>query len=92
MMQSPSLATRHSYINHRSPDLTSPPAFLHFHELRTYSPIIADPIKLTNMSAESMTSHRHNDYVGGDASAGRIPGAEKATSGHQYNSIFPKSE
>lgn len=44
------------------------------------------------MSAESMTSHRHNDYVGGDASKGRIPGAEKATSGHQFNAIFPKSE
>ncbi|EPS96479.1 hypothetical protein FOMPIDRAFT_1130316 [Fomitopsis schrenkii] len=44
------------------------------------------------MSAESMTSHRHNDYVGGDASKGRIPGAEKATSGHQFNAIFPKSD
>ncbi|KAH9831187.1 uncharacterized protein C8Q71DRAFT_727014 [Rhodofomes roseus] len=43
------------------------------------------------MSAESMTAQRHNDYVGGDASRGRIPGADKASTGHQYEAIFPKS-
>ncbi|KDQ60365.1 hypothetical protein JAAARDRAFT_46089 [Jaapia argillacea MUCL 33604] len=42
------------------------------------------------MSKEAMTSGRHNDFVGSDASAGRIPGAEKATSGHYYNAVFPK--
>ncbi|EED82736.1 predicted protein [Postia placenta Mad-698-R] len=42
------------------------------------------------MSGESITSQRHNDYVGGDASQGRIPGANKATTGHQYASVFPK--
>ncbi|KZT63829.1 hypothetical protein DAEQUDRAFT_747708 [Daedalea quercina L-15889] len=44
------------------------------------------------MSAESMTAHRHNDYVGGDASLGRIPGADQATTGHHYNAIFPKEQ
>ncbi|KAI0726579.1 hypothetical protein C8Q72DRAFT_783436 [Fomitopsis betulina] len=44
------------------------------------------------MSAESITSLRHNDCVGGDASKGCIPGAEKATSGHRYNAIFPTSD
>ncbi|CCL99777.1 uncharacterized protein FIBRA_01799 [Fibroporia radiculosa] len=42
------------------------------------------------MSAESMTSRRHNDYVGGEASAGRIPGAQDATTGHYYTAVFPK--
>jgi len=42
------------------------------------------------MSAESMTSQSLNDYVGGEASAGRIPGADKATTGHQYEAVFPK--
>ena len=37
-----------------------------------------------------MTSRRHNDYIGSDANAGRIPGAEKATTGHHYVSVFPK--
>ena len=39
------------------------------------------------MSSESMTSNRHNDFVGGDASKGRIPGAEDATSGHHFVSV-----
>ncbi|PCH45037.1 hypothetical protein WOLCODRAFT_77879 [Wolfiporia cocos MD-104 SS10] len=42
------------------------------------------------MSAEYTTSRRHNDYVGGDASAGRIPGADEAQAGHYYNAVFPK--
>ncbi|TCD68673.1 Cholesterol 7-alpha-monooxygenase [Steccherinum ochraceum] len=33
---------------------------------------------------------RHNEYVGSDANSGRIPGAEKATTGHHYISVFPK--
>ena len=39
-----------------------------------------------------VTNMRHNDYVGGDASMGRIPGAEQAATGHQYVSVFPKGE
>ncbi|EPQ53532.1 hypothetical protein GLOTRDRAFT_63126 [Gloeophyllum trabeum ATCC 11539] len=42
------------------------------------------------MSNESVTSHRHNDYVGTDANSARIPGAEKATTGHSYTAVFPK--
>lgn len=42
------------------------------------------------MSKEAITAQRHNEYVGSDANAGRIPGAEKATSGHNYIAIFPK--
>ncbi|KAH9928588.1 hypothetical protein B0H21DRAFT_712129 [Amylocystis lapponica] len=42
------------------------------------------------MSPSSITDQRHNDYVGGDASMGRIPGADKATTGHQYDAMFPK--
>lgn len=42
------------------------------------------------MSEESMTTRRHNDYVGSNANAGRIPVAEKATTGHHYISVFPK--
>ncbi|KAH9924199.1 uncharacterized protein B0H18DRAFT_878149 [Fomitopsis serialis] len=38
-----------------------------------------------------MTAQRHNDYVGGDASRARIPGADKATTGHQYEAIFPNT-
>lgn len=34
----------------------------------------------------------HNDIVGTDANISRIPGAEKATSGHQYEAVFPKGE
>ncbi|PSR78577.1 hypothetical protein PHLCEN_2v7324 [Hermanssonia centrifuga] len=40
----------------------------------------------------SITDTRHNDYVGNDANIGRIPGAEKATTGHHYVSVFPKGE
>lgn len=50
------------------------------------------PHSPSTMSAESITSLRHNDCVGGDASKGCIPGAEKATSGHRYNAIFPTSK
>ncbi|KAI0827107.1 hypothetical protein BC628DRAFT_1435010 [Trametes gibbosa] len=35
------------------------------------------------------TSGRHNDFVGGDASKGRIVGAEKATTGHHFVSVDP---
>lgn len=42
------------------------------------------------MSQRNITDTRHNDYVGGDASKGRIPGAEKATTGHHFVSVFPK--
>lgn len=38
----------------------------------------------------SITDGLHNDYVGGEASAGRIPGAEKATTGHFYEGVFAK--
>ncbi|KAI0746956.1 hypothetical protein C8Q80DRAFT_809936 [Daedaleopsis nitida] len=34
-----------------------------------------------------LTSERHNDFVGGDASKGRIPGAEKATTGHHFVAV-----
>ncbi|KAF7797668.1 hypothetical protein EIP86_008868 [Pleurotus ostreatoroseus] len=37
-----------------------------------------------------VTDTRHNDYVGGDASMGRIPGSEQATTGHHFVSVFPK--
>lgn len=39
-----------------------------------------------------ITDQRHNDYVGSDANIGRIPGAEKATTGHHYIEVFPKGE
>lgn len=42
------------------------------------------------MSQRNVTDTRHNDFVGGDASRGRIPGAENATSGHFYVAVFPK--
>lgn len=42
------------------------------------------------MSQRNVTDTRHNDFVGGDASIGRIPGAENATSGHHFVSVFPK--
>ncbi|TFK47499.1 hypothetical protein OE88DRAFT_1810975 [Heliocybe sulcata] len=42
------------------------------------------------MSENAATSHRHNDYVGNAANADRIPGAEKATTGHSYVAVFPK--
>ncbi|KAH9852456.1 hypothetical protein C2E23DRAFT_921093 [Lenzites betulinus] len=35
------------------------------------------------------TFGRHNDFVGGDASKGRIAGAEKATTGHHFVSVDP---
>ncbi|KAI0766301.1 hypothetical protein BC629DRAFT_899840 [Irpex lacteus] len=37
-----------------------------------------------------VTDTRHNDYVGTDANVNRIPGADQATSGHSYVSVFPK--
>ncbi|PIL27657.1 hypothetical protein GSI_10809 [Ganoderma sinense ZZ0214-1] len=40
-------------------------------------------------SGFDITSGPHNDFVGGDASKGRIPGAEKATSGHFFVSVDP---
>jgi len=39
-----------------------------------------------------ITDQRHNEYVGGDASSGRIPGTEKATTGHNFVSVFPKED
>jgi hypothetical protein len=32
----------------------------------------------------------HNDYVGGPGNVSRIPGAEQATSGSQFEAVFPK--
>ena len=40
----------------------------------------------------NITDQRHNDYVGSDANKGRIPGAEKATTGHHFVEVFPKGE
>ncbi|KAI0635330.1 hypothetical protein C8Q77DRAFT_1054246 [Trametes polyzona] len=40
-------------------------------------------------SESPATFGRHNDFVGGDASKGRIPGADKATTGHHFVSIDP---
>ena len=34
-----------------------------------------------------LTSQPHNDFVGGEASKGRIPGADQATSGHQFIAV-----
>ncbi len=42
------------------------------------------------MSEGSITSRKHNEYVGTDANAGRIPGASEATTGHHYIALFPK--
>ncbi|KAI0937548.1 hypothetical protein AcV5_000357 [Taiwanofungus camphoratus] len=44
------------------------------------------------MSADSITSQRHNDYVGSNASAGRIPGANDAATGNDYVAVFPKED
>lgn len=41
-------------------------------------------------NSAGITDQRHNDYVGSDANVGRIPGAEKATTGHHYIEVFPK--
>ncbi|KAI0371225.1 hypothetical protein BV20DRAFT_1051646 [Pilatotrama ljubarskyi] len=38
-------------------------------------------------SDSPVTFGRHNDFVGGDASRGRIPGADKATSGHHFVAV-----
>ncbi|KAI0777263.1 hypothetical protein BD413DRAFT_638962 [Trametes elegans] len=38
-------------------------------------------------SDSPVTFGRHNDFVGGDASKGRIPGADKATSGHHFVAV-----
>ena len=43
-----------------------------------------------NKSDNIITDMRHNDYVGGDASMGRIPGADQASSGHFYVEVFHK--
>ncbi|KAI0084679.1 hypothetical protein BDY19DRAFT_514769 [Irpex rosettiformis] len=37
-----------------------------------------------------VTDTHHNDYVGSDANANRIPGTEQVTTGHHYVSVFPK--
>jgi hypothetical protein len=37
-----------------------------------------------------ITDQHHNDFVGTDANKNRIPGADQATSGHQFESVFPK--
>ena len=37
-----------------------------------------------------ITDQRHNDYVGSDANKNRIPGADKATTGHHFVEICPK--
>jgi len=42
------------------------------------------------MSENAATSYRHNDYVGSDANAARIHGAENATTGNFYTAVFPK--
>ncbi|TFK89889.1 hypothetical protein K466DRAFT_485813 [Polyporus arcularius HHB13444] len=39
------------------------------------------------MSNEAITSHRHNDFVGGEASRNRIPGADQATTGHHFVAV-----
>lgn len=43
-------------------------------------------------NSAGITDQRHNDYVGTDANIGRIPGAEKATTGHSYIEVFPKED
>lgn len=43
-------------------------------------------------NSSSITDQRHNDYVGSDANIGRIPGANKATTGHHFVSVFPKGK
>ena len=43
-------------------------------------------------NSAGITDQRHNDYVGTDANIGRIPGADKATTGHSYIEVFPKGE
>ena len=47
------------------------------------------PQHTTRMSSDPATFGRHNDFVGGEASKGRISGTENATSGHQFVSIDP---
>ena len=42
------------------------------------------------MSQDPITSGRHNDFVGGEGSKGRIPGADDATSGHYFVAVDPK--
>ena len=37
--------------------------------------------------SDSLTNQRHNDFVGGEASRGRIPGADKATTGHHFIAV-----
>ena len=37
--------------------------------------------------SDNLTFGRHNDFVGGEASKGRIPGADQATSGHQFIAV-----
>ncbi|KAI0659309.1 hypothetical protein C8Q70DRAFT_1114031 [Cubamyces menziesii] len=38
-------------------------------------------------SDSPITFGRHNDFVGSDASKGRIPGADKATTGHHFVAV-----
>ena len=37
--------------------------------------------------SDSLTNQRHNDFVGGEASRGRIPGADKTTTGHHFIAV-----
>ena len=39
--------------------------------------------------SDSMTFGRHNDFVGDEASMGRIPGAEDASTGHHFVAVDP---
>ncbi len=45
---------------------------------------------MSNNSQNIVTDTHHNDFVGGEASMGRIPGSEKSTTGHNFVSVFPK--
>ena len=39
--------------------------------------------------SDSITFDRHNDFVGDEASMGRIPGAEDASTGHHFVAVDP---
>ncbi|EIN08696.1 hypothetical protein PUNSTDRAFT_86692 [Punctularia strigosozonata HHB-11173 SS5] len=44
------------------------------------------------MSNYTDSTSTHNDYVGGPGSVGRIPGADQATSGSQFEAVFAKDQ
>lgn len=44
------------------------------------------------MSNYTDSTSTHNDYVGGPGNAGRIPGADQATSGTQFEAVFAKGK